>query len=147
MWYYRRWEIYIFHLILMMFFLTYDSTWELSVVLYILPFSSKRGSIGGIQFRIIWKKNHFSSDFDGVTYENFNKSDTSFEDNTGQNYHLSSHITVSSTSMCLAYYCGQQNSVFKITISSFVHLSHVNVLWSDHASPQFMFNRFWFGLF
>ena len=52
-----------------------------------------------------------------IPYEKFNKSDTSFEDNTSQNNHLSSHITycVKHYILCLAQYCIQQNSVFTLT--------------------------------
>ena len=84
-----------------------------------------------------------------IPYDKFNKGDNSFEDNTSQYDHLSSHITVSSI-----LYCDQHIIVSNKILcphllkGSFVHLSNVKVLWSYHATlsnhlsldPQIAFN-------
>ena len=73
LWFCRRWEIFIFHPILMWFFAFDSSQWELSVVCQQIfsifyRFQDKMGQSsggGGIQFRIIWKIFYFEIDFDG----------------------------------------------------------------------------------
>ena len=118
-------------------FFSFDSShWQLSVVCQQIFCISNHFSLKGskgekIQFHI-WKIFNFHLILIGFfsksfLMENETKNNTSFEDNTGQNDHLSCHImvfpalyciqnfTVSSTLLCPTPYCVQQNTVSTLT--------------------------------
>ena len=89
--------------------------------------------------------------FKSFLMKNATKSNTSFEENAGQNGHLACHImvcsalysvhhfTVSRTLLCPAHYCVQHIIVSSKILCphlpkrSFVHLSHFNVLRSYYV--------------
>ena len=127
--------------------------------LFLTVFKLKEVIVWGIQFQIIWKFFYFkqfwcffhffhlilirvfiwfwSGFFQIIPYEQYNKGNTSFEDNGVkmiQSYYWVQHFTVSSTLLCRAKYCIHTNPKVHLFICSPFTCQHVMVyhasLWS-----------------